>query len=152
MSLTNNAAVDALETLIQNAANPYTYPLQLALFTSAASAGTDPGETIPNGVAPVTNEVATSGTAYARVSVVFGTAPSIVAGDFASISNTAVITFPTATANWADGSSLYVNGWGLYSSNATPNAVWHGAFDVGKGVLNGDTATIAIGNLTLRAT
>lgn len=63
----------------------------LALFTSDDSTGLT-AENLEAGT--LTNEVSTSGTAYARQAITFGTITDGV------VSNSGTVTFPTATANY----------------------------------------------------
>lgn len=160
MGMSQQTSAVVLNILIRDAANPYTYltapeTLELALFVSASSgAGADPGASadVPDGNNSVTGEVSSTSTGYDRTAVEFGDAAT--SGNPASIDNSAAVNFPTATANWA-ASTNYVSGWALYDVNATVNArvaVWTGAFNVGKNVLQNDTVTVAAGNLVLRLT
>lgn len=73
-----------LEHTLKGATNPYTPPttIYIGLFTSSL------GETGGG------NEISTSGSAYARQSVAFGTVTS------GSVSNSNTILFSTATSNW----------------------------------------------------
>lgn len=81
---------------------------------------------------------------YARVATTGATWGTAAAG---SIANAAAITFPTATADWAAGSNLT---YGLMYDAATGgNMLGFGALTVPKNTLNGDTASIAVGGLTI---
>jgi hypothetical protein len=110
--------------------------LYLALFTvDPTDAGT------------LTNEVSTSGTAYARISTAAadwsaasGTAP-------ATKTNTATKTFPTATASWGT-----VVAFGLMDSDVegAGNMILWGELTVDKTVDSGDTASFAPGALVLQ--
>src|SRR5690554_6695923 len=66
----------------------------------------------------------------------------------ASKANTATITFPTATADWAGGSNLTY--FVLYDAQTNGNVVAYGALTTPKPVLNGDTASFASGQLVLQ--
>lgn len=79
---------------------------------------------------------------YARVAITssFATAPS--AG---SISNSAVITFPTATADWNGGNSIVA--FGIFTAATGGTLLRYGT--VTKTIQNGDTASFAVGALTL---
>lgn len=86
--------------------------------------------------------------AYARVSTVAadwgpasGTAPAVK-------SNTAVKTFPTATADWVAAANL--THFGLWDAATAGNLKWFGALTTAKPVLNGDTASFAAGALVLK--
>jgi hypothetical protein len=89
-----------------------------------------------------------SGGAYARVSTVAadwsaasGTAPAVK-------TNTAVKTFPTATADWVAGANL--THFGLWDAATAGNLLAFGALTTAKPVLNGDTASFAAGALILK--
>lgn len=89
-----------------------------------------------------------SGGAYARVSTAAadwgaatGTAP-------ATKSNTATKTFPTATADWVAGANLTY--FGLFDALTVGNLLAFGQLTTAKPVLNGDTASFAIGALVLK--
>jgi hypothetical protein len=86
--------------------------------------------------------------AYARVSTTAtdwgpasGTAPAVK-------SNTAVKTFPQATADWVAGANL--THFGLWDASTAGNLKWFGALTTAKPVLNGDTASFAAGALILK--
>lgn len=85
-----------------------------------------------------------TGGSYARVTTSAATWATAASG---STSNAAAITFPTATADWAAGSNLTYGV--LYDAASGGNMLGYGALAVAKNVLNGDTASIAIGNLTI---
>lgn len=118
MSLTNTGENTVL-TLIKNDG-----PYYLALFTAA------PGE------AGGGTEV--SGGAYARQAVTFGTPAN------GSMTNSAAIEFPTATANWGT-----ANAWGLFDAATSGNLIWYGDIDTPKELLAGDIYRITAGSLTL---
>lgn len=90
-----------------------------------------------------TNGTEVTGGSYARieVSAKFGTAPS--AG---SVSNDAAVNFATATADWGT-----VTGFALRteSSGTAGSLLAWGALSANKVVSNGDTASFAIGALTI---
>lgn len=108
----------------------YTQPsTYIALFTA------DPGET-----GDFTNEISTSGTAYARQSVTFGAAAS---GQSAT---SATVTFPTATANWGTVTHVaVVDG----ATQGAGNVLFYGAVTTSKTIETGDTFQISSGNLTI---
>jgi hypothetical protein len=89
-----------------------------------------------------------SGGAYARVattaadwSAATGTAP-------ATKTNTATISFPTATANWsASANQTY---FVLMDAPTAGNALAFGLLGTAKPVLNGDTASFPPGSLILK--
>ena len=79
-----------------------------------------------------------SGGSYARQSVTFG-APS-----GGSSSNSALVTFPTATASWGT-----VTHFGIYDAVSAGNLLYWGALTVSKTVDNGDIFTVPSSNLTV---
>jgi len=79
-----------------------------------------------------------SGGSYARTSCAFA-APS-----GGSSSNSALVTFPTATASWGT-----VTHFGIYDAAAAGNLLYWGALTVSKTVDNGDIFTIPASNLTV---
>lgn len=90
-----------------------------------------------------------SGGAYARVattaadwSAATGTAP-------ATKTNTATITFPTATADWVAGANL--THFVLFDAASAGNVLAWGAFTTAKPVLNGDTASFPASSITWQA-
>ena len=79
-----------------------------------------------------------SGGGYARQAVTFGTPSS------GSMSNSAAIEFPTATADWGT-----ANGWGLFDAVSGGNLVWYGNITTPRQLLTGDIYRVQIGNFTL---
>jgi hypothetical protein len=111
-------------------ATAYTQPSRfIALFTG------NPGE-----AGSFTNEIGTSGTAYARQAVTFAAASS------GSSATNATVTFPTATANW--GTITHV---AVVDSNTqgAGNVLFYGAVTTSKTIETGDTFQISSGNLTI---
>ena len=83
-------------------------------------------------------EVSTSGTSYARTAVTFG-APSGGAS-----TNSADVTFPTATASWG------TVGWiGINDAATSGNLLYHTALDTAKAIDSGDIFKISKGNLSV---
>jgi len=81
---------------------------------------------------------------YARVTTSGASWGSAAAG---SITNAAVLTFPAATADYLAGANLT---YGIvYDAVTAGNVLGYGVLTVPKNVLNGDTASIAIGQLTI---
>ena len=79
-----------------------------------------------------------SGGSYARTAVTFG-APSNGAS-----TNSADVTFPTATASWG------TVGWiGINDSTSGPNLLYHTALDTSKTIDSGDIFKISTGNLSV---
>jgi len=79
-----------------------------------------------------------SGGSYQRQSVTFSAASG------GSISNSADITFPQATANW--GTIVAV---GLFDAQTAGNLLWYGDLTTSKTVNSGDIFKISAGNLTV---
>jgi hypothetical protein len=83
-------------------------------------------------------EVSTSGTSYARTAVTFG-APANGAS-----TNSADVTFPTATASWG------TVGWiGINDAATSGNLLYHTALDTAKAIDSGDIFKISTGNLSV---
>jgi len=79
-----------------------------------------------------------SGGSYARTSVTFG-APSNGAS-----TNSADVTFPTATASWG------TVGWiGINDASTAGNLLYHTALDTAKAIDSGDIFKISTGNLSV---
>ncbi len=85
-----------------------------------------------------------SGGSYARVATSGATWSAAASG---ATSNAAVITFPTASADWSSAANMTYGI--LYDASSAGNMLGYAALSVAKNVLNGDTASIAIGALTL---
>jgi hypothetical protein len=129
-----SAASNYLENKILDhvlTATAYTQPSRyLALFTAS------PGE-----AGAFTNEVSTSGTAYARQAVTFAAASS------GSSATNATVTFPAATGA----------GFGLIThiavvdsdTEGAGNVLFYGAVTTSKQIDAGDTFQITSGNLTI---
>lgn len=79
-----------------------------------------------------------SGGSYARQSITFSSPSNGVT------SNSAQITFPTATADWG------TIGWiGIYDSLTSGNLLYHSPLTTSKIISNGDIFLVGSGNLTL---
>lgn len=85
-----------------------------------------------------------SGGSYARVTT---SGATWNAGASGATSNAAAITFPTASADWVSAANLTYGI--LYDAASAGNMLGYGVLTVAKNVLNGDTASIAIGGLTV---
>jgi hypothetical protein len=85
-----------------------------------------------------------SGGSYARATTSAATWASAASG---ATTNAQVITFPTATADWVGGANLTYGV--LYDALTGGNVLGYGALTVAKDVLNGDTPSIAIGDLDI---
>lgn len=111
--------------------------LYLALSTSAFS-------TAATGSSMA--EVSATGTAYARVAIVANTTnfPVATGSNPATKSNGAVFTFPTATATWGTIVSAY-----LVDASSAGNILYGADLTSSKVIQTGDTATYAVGALTI---
>ena len=79
-----------------------------------------------------------SGGSYARTSVTFGSPSNGVT------TNSADVTFPTATASW--GTVGYI---GIYDASTSGNLLFHTPLDVSKTIDSGDIFKIPSGNLSV---
>jgi 2-keto-4-pentenoate hydratase len=113
-------------------ATSYTAPSvrYLAIFTGDAAANLEAGT--------LTNEVSTSGSAYARTAVTFA------AANAGTSATNATVTFPTATANW--GTITHV---AVMDALTSGNVLFYGAVTTPKTIENGDTFQVSSGNLTI---
>lgn len=116
---------------------PYTgvSTLYLALFVNTS------GNAATNLEAgTLTDEVSTSGTAYARQAVTFAAASS------GSSATNATVTFPTATASFGTITHVAVMDGATEGSD---NVLFWGAVTTAKTIDTGDTFQVSSGNLTI---
>lgn len=79
-----------------------------------------------------------SGGSYARTAVTMGAPSNGVS------TNSAAVTFPTATGTWG------TVGWiGILDASTSGNLLYHTPLDASKSITSGDIFTIAIGNLSV---
>jgi hypothetical protein len=118
-------------------ATSYTAPSTryLALFTNTS---TNAAANLEAGT--LTDEVGTSGTAYARKTVSFASASG-----GASATN-ATVTFDAATASWGTITHVAVMDGGTAGSG---NVLFWGAVTTSKAIDSGDTFQVTSGNLTI---
>ena len=83
-------------------------------------------------------EVSTSGTSYARTAVTFGAPSNGVS------TNSADVTFPTATASW--GTVTHI---GIHDASTAGNLLFHTPLDTSKTIDSGDIFKITSGNLSV---
>ena len=154
-----SAASNALENRVLNGtlrgyATAYTAPaatdIKLALFSGTAS---DVLVALESGTSATTAgnwgryEIITSGTAYARTQITFGSDATT-----GSISNTTATTFPTASANYdnTNGDGSTVTCIAIIDESRSPNEVmYYGILTNAKEILSGDTFQVSTGNLTI---
>ena len=79
-----------------------------------------------------------SGGSYARTAVTFGAPSNGVS------TNSADVTFPTATASWGTVSHI-----GIHDASTSGNLLFHTALDTAKTMDSGDIFKIETGNLTV---
>lgn len=79
-----------------------------------------------------------SGGSYARTAVTFGAPTNGVS------TNSADVTFPTATASW--GTVTHI---GIYDAATLGNLLYHTPLDIAKTIDTGDIFKIATGNLSV---
>lgn len=118
---------------------PYTPPATLYLALSTSSFST-------NATGSVMNEVSSAGTAYARVAITanFTNFPAATGSNPATKSNGTVFTFPTATAAWGTILSAY-----LVNAASGGDILYGADLTASKTIQTGDTATYAVGALTI---
>ena len=83
-------------------------------------------------------EVSTSGTSYARTAVTFGAPSNGVT------TNSADVTFPTATASF--GTVTHI---GIHDASSAGNLLFHTPLDTSKTIDSGDIFKITSGNLSV---
>jgi hypothetical protein len=86
-------------------------------------------------------EVSTSGTAYVRKAITFGSASS------GSISSNADVTFDQATG----GGFGTVSHFGIFDASSAGNLLFYGAFTSSKTIEAGDVFKVSSGDLTITA-
>lgn len=84
-----------------------------------------------------------TGGSYARVSVT-NNSTNWPAASSGSKSNGTAITFPTASADWSTAVAF-----GILDASTAGNLLYWGSLTTNKTVTNGDTASFAIGTLTI---
>lgn len=124
-----------LDHVLRNTA--YTQPgaLYVALFNNTSGSAATNLE-----AGTLTDEVSTSGTAYARKAATFGAASS------GSATTSADITFDVATDSWGTVTHAAVMDGGTAGAG---NVLFYGALTVSKSVTTGDTFKISSGQLTI---
>ena len=116
-------------------ATTYTAPTTryLALFNNTS---TNTGTNLEAGT--LTDEISTSGTAYAREAVTFAAASS------GTSATNATVTFDAATASW--GTVTHV---AVMDASTGGNVLFWGAVTTSKTIDTGDTFQVTSGNLTV---
>ncbi|MGL5908446.1 MAG: phage tail fiber protein [Phycicoccus sp.] len=130
---------DAIEqALLNHVLNKATYPVNATVHVGLSS--TTPDDAGANFTEPVGNGYGRQPALAAAWGNASGTAP-------AAITNTSVITFATATGNWAAGNMTH---FGLFTALTAGTLICWGALTVPKQILSGDTASFAVSSLALR--
>lgn len=88
-----------------------------------------------------------SGGAYARKSTSTSDWNAATSADPSVVTNATVQAFPAATADWVSAANL--THFVLYDAPTSGNVLGSGALTVAKSVLNGDTLSFAIDDLTI---
>jgi len=136
----NYSEAKLLDHILGKGTRNFTSPsgLYLALFNNTsgnAAANLEAGT--------LTDEVGTSGTAYARKAITFdaatGTNPCYSA-------NTSTVTFDTATASWGSITHIAVMDG---DTEGAGNVLFWGAVTTAKTIDSGDTFQVSSGNLTI---
>jgi hypothetical protein len=124
-----------LDHVLKNTAFSQPAGIYLALFNNTsgnAAANLEAGT--------LTDEVSTSGTAYARKAVTFAAASSGAAA------TSATVTFDAATASWGTITHVaVVDG----NTAGAGNVLFYGAVTTSKTIDSGDTFQVTSGNLTI---
>lgn len=105
----------------------------IGLFTNTSTAAST---NLESGI--ITDEVSTSGTAYARKTVAFAASVN------GTSANSATVTFDAATANW--GTVTHV---AVMDAATGGNVLFWGAVTTAKTIEIGDTFQVTAGNLTI---
>ena len=113
------------------------HALKVAVFTTPgdvylALSTTDPDDSEGNITEPV-------GNGYAREAITFGTPAAS-----RTIANTVAIAFDQASGNWGT-----LTHWGIFDSLTNGEMLAHGSLDNEKTIVSGNTATVAIGEVTI---
>jgi hypothetical protein len=133
-----SSASNFLENAVLNhvlTATAYTAPTTryLALFTNTS---TNAAANLEAGT--LTDEISTSGSAYARQTVTFAAASS------GTSATNATVTFPTATSNWGTVTHIAV-----MDAATSGNVLFWGAVTSAKNIEISDTFQVSSGNLTI---
>jgi hypothetical protein len=138
MSAASNYAENlALNYLLTDNTEDVTRPTAwyLALFTNVGEGSNTAGR-LEEGT--LTDEISTSGTAYAREVIAFNDAVS------GTCSSDGTVTFDAATANW--GTITHV---AVMDAATAGNVLFYGAVTTPKTIETGDTFQVTDGNLTV---
>jgi len=121
-----------LDHTLRNAAFTQPSGLYIGLFKNNALGNLEAGT--------LSDEISTSGTAYARKAVTFGNAAS------GSASNSATVTFDAATAEWGTVTAIAILDGDTEGSN---NVLFYGNLTTAKLIETGDTLQFVSNNVTV---
>jgi len=121
-----------LDHTLRNAAFTQPSGLSIGLFKNNALGNLEAGT--------LSDEISTSGTAYARKAVTFGNAAS------GSASNSATVTFDAATAEWGTVTAIAILDGDTEGSN---NVLFYGNLTTAKLIETGDTLQFVSNNVTV---
>lgn len=129
-----------LDHALRYSTAPYTgaSTLYLALFNNTSGSAATNLE-----AGTLTDEVSTSGTAYARKAITFAAAT----GNPTTSASSATVTFDTATASWGTITHVAVMDGGTAGSD---NVLFYGAVTTSKTIDVGDTFQVSSGSLTIQ--
>ena len=136
----NYLEAKVLDHVLRYSSAPYTgaSTLYLALFTNTSGSAATNLE-----AGTLTDEISTSGTAYARQAVTFAAASGT---NPCSSATNATVTFPTATANWGTITHVAIMDG---DTEGAGNVLFYGAVTTSKTIETGDTFQVSSGNLTI---
>jgi len=138
MSFSNYTAQALLNSLFGNTSNFGALASVPTIYVGLSS--TAPTETGTNVTEPSTGSYARVQTANTDWAAATSADPSVVAND-------EIVTFPQADADWLAGADL--THFVLYDAATNGNFLGAGALDTAKPVLDGDTASFAVGDLAI---
>ena len=126
-----------LDHVLRYGSAPYTgaSTIYLALFNNTSGSAATNLE-----AGTLTDEVSTSGTAYARKAVTFAAASG------GQSQTNATVTFDTATASWGTITHVAICDGGTAGAG---NVLFYGAVTTSKTIDTGDTFQVSSGNLTV---
>ena len=134
----NYLEAKVLDHVLKNTAFSQPSSLYLALFNNTSG---NAGTNLELGT--LTDEVSTSGTAYARKTVAFGAATGT---NPCQAATSATVTFDAATASWGTITHVAVMDSGTAGAG---NVLFWGAVTTSKTIDTGDTFQVTSGNLTI---
>lgn len=126
-SLSNYQEKELLDHIFGESAGEYTPPSTVYLGLSTADPGDDAG-----GLAEP------SGMGYIRKAITFDAAASRL------LNQTSTVTFDEATGSWGE-----ITHYGIFDAESSGNMMAHGALSTSKGVVSGNTPSVAAGEVDI---